>query len=219
MNPRTTLVMTIVAILITGFGWWDAGRSEFHFQRDLDQPFRFPESSIEGLTIRTPSLFANVVGRGGQWALLEPLEYPAEHATVEAISHLAHELRVRGAGEGTRGTGLDDAKLVLGLAVSGRSNTEIRFGDPHPTLPYVYAQIDGEVVLVDPLLAEALSVLTLADLRRTAIFDITALRSERLSIERGAERFTAKRRDDDWGTTEPSVGTRMCPPLWTLYTL
>ena len=207
MNPRTTIVLAILAVALTAVAWWDAGRTEFHFQRDLDQPFSFPESAIEGIAVDAPNVAAELRKADGRWRIATPIDFPAEWISVEAITHLVHELRVRGEGAGASGTGLESPRATLRLAVTGHGEKVLRIGAPHPTLPYIYADVAGEVVLVDPLIGEALEALTLPDLRSTALVDVPAIRAERLTVERSGERFTARRRDDDWRLLEPEVGT------------
>lgn len=205
MNPRTTRSLLLLALLVTVAAWWDAGRTEFHFQRDLDQPLPFPEGAIEGLAIETPTLEARLERRENGWWLRAPIEFPAESLSVSAITRLARELRVRGEGGGADGTGLDAPRATLRLAVTGRGEATVAIGAPHPTLPYIYARVADEVVLIDPTLGELLEVATVEDLRSSALVDIPAIRAERLTVERGEERVTARRRGEEWRVVEPTV--------------
>ena len=205
MNPKTTALLLVLSIVGTAFTWWDSGRTEFHFQRDLDQPFPFPESALDELTIRTETVFARIQRAENRWELVEPFEQEAEYPSVEAISHLVRDLRVRGEG-GTTGPGLDDPRIEIQIRATGRSPQRLRIGDPHPTLPYVYAAIDERVILIDPQLPEILDVLTLEDLRQTAICPIPPTNVERLRIERGETAWTVERAENEWRLTEPAVG-------------
>ena len=100
MNSRTTIRLAVVAVLITLLAWWDAGRTEFHFQRDLDQPFRFPASAVRGLEITSQGNVIKLEREGEQWRISSPIEFPASSSAVEVFTSQLKELRVRGEGEG-----------------------------------------------------------------------------------------------------------------------
>ncbi len=206
MNSRTTIRLAVVAVLITLLAWWDAGRTEFHFQRDLDQPFRFPASAVRGLEITSQGNVIKLEREGEQWRISSPIEFPASSSAVEVFTSQLKELRVRGEGEGETALGLSTPQEQMLVEVAGRAPAVIQFGDSHPTLPYRYAAIDGEVVLIDPLLGELVEVVTVDDLRETALCDIPPIRVESLTIERPEGSFQVAREGDLWELIEPTTG-------------
>ncbi len=206
MNPRTTLVLTVVAVIGTLLAWNDARHSEFSYQKDLGQPFRFPDTSVVSIEITRPGLSLSLARDDGVWRIESPIEYPASQASAEIIVRLVRELRVQGEGGDLRTAGIGDESTRLRLGVEGRADVEITTGSDHPTLPYSYIAMGDRVVLIDPTLVKALNVITVADLREDALCDIPVSRADRLTVERDGETISILRHDDVWVLESPVTG-------------
>lgn len=191
MNSRTTLVLLILALVVTALAWRDARNTDLHFQKDLDQPFDFPDASVLGLgMVRADARIELARDESGAWRLVAPVDFPAELPAVETLVRTVRELRVRG--EGRESSVPPDAPTIT-LRVRGRSDVTIAFGEEHPTLPYVNARLPEGVVLIDPLLSELVESVTPDDLRDSAICDIPLTRAVALEVVRGEDRWAVER--------------------------
>lgn len=208
MNPRTTIALAFLAALVTAVAWRDASHTELHFQRDLDQPHRFPDASVVGLRVVRPGFEVHLERDDRGWRIVSPVDYPASPVSVEAIVRRVRELRVRGEGpEAAADAGIVESSTRLHLDVRGWGPIDLAFGSPHPTLPYRYAALGEEVVLIDPSIADLVEAVTVDDLRSEALCDIPLPLADSLAVELGEERYAVDRAGEDaWRLVSPSSG-------------
>jgi hypothetical protein len=195
VNPRTTMVLAVVAAALAAFVYFheiegEVGRQAARDDANRVQPGLAAEA-IDAIELVTQDdVPARFERRDGAWRVVEPVSDRASATALDAIASaladLPKEGRVTVVGEGDASArlsdfGLGDSARVVRFESEGRS-LGIRIGRTTPVGGHLYVArlADDEVAYVERFRLNALDR-SLADLRERRIFgfesgDVSALR-------------------------------------------
>jgi len=214
MNPRTTLVLAVVAALLGAFIWLHEIGGEAARQSEQDDAKRLHpgigSGDIEAIAFTTrDGVDARFERRDGRWRLVAPVDAPADPTALDAIAgalvNLPREGRVEQPGDlGQYDLG-DEARVVR-FEVAGETRG-IRIGRTTPVggHRYVSRLADDEVAYVATYRLNALDR-DLVDLRDRRIFGFEAADVVGLELS-WPEGAVELERDEagDWRMTVPVV--------------
>jgi len=214
MNPRSTAVLFVVALLLGAFVYFYeiAGEQE---RREAAQAEKriFPgidESEITSVDLTTSDgKAARLESRDGAWRVVAPLEFPADEVTADGIASTLSKLSSEGV--------IDDpqARDVYGL---GESASSLRFhaGDRDRTLTlgkktplgsnsYVAADGDERVFMVPTWRLNSFQK-SLDELRDRRVLRFDRATVDRFEVKWPGGGVTLEKRDGDWWMTAPVEG-------------
>lgn len=189
MNPRTTLILLILAVAVTVVAYQDSRYRQLPFQRDLDQPFAFTAQAVGTLDIRTGDEY-KLLRTEGEWQLVEPLIDRANQPLVNDLLDSLIGMRIKGMGS-DRAFTRAEPPLDLAMTLGTGRRIVVSFGRDHDDLPTVYGRItdtsgsdlDGAVVLLDKSLRDAFLGIHLGELRDPALIRFPVSRISRLEVQ------------------------------------
>jgi len=182
MNPRTTLVLAVVAALLGAFIWLHEIGGEAARQSEQDDAKRLhpglESAEVEAIALTTQDgVEARFERREGRWWLAEPVEAPADGTALDAIAgalvNLPREGRIEEPGDLDQYDLGDEARVVR-FEVAGETKG-IRIGRTTPVggHRYVARLAEDEVAYVATYRLNALDR-NLVDLRDRRIFGFEA---------------------------------------------
>ena len=90
MNPRTTLVLLVVALVLGGVVWLSNREQSEQAAAEAAAKRLFPDleaSDIEWIALRTSDeREARLARRDGVWRVVEPVDFPADVATADGLA-------------------------------------------------------------------------------------------------------------------------------------
>ncbi|MEM7166776.1 MAG: DUF4340 domain-containing protein [Planctomycetota bacterium] len=210
MSFRTTLLLLFACIVVTIAAEYTERHNRPWFNRDVDQPFNFPLSSLAEIEFEnSQGAFRCEQYEQDAWRLTAPIQFPAAFPALERMALALRELRIRDKLDVDQpGFGLDQAQTRVRFQV-GAKRHELRFGAAHPTEAYVYASHrvndnPAQVILVDTQLVDVFGRVGLQELRDDALCDVNWRRLQRLAIYKGGDMHVdLELRDNLWRLIQP----------------
>ena len=206
MNPRTTGVLFLVALLFGGFVYL------IEFQgRELAEPpgQLFPgleASDVTSLAIEADGERVRAERRGGSWQVVEPVDFPAEEGTLDGIARALAGLSIEGEIDDPQPFdeyGLGEASPVLRFRAGDEEQT-LRLGRDTPLGSNAYARVGrSESVVMVP--EAAVDVLTKqpGDLRDRRILPFDPGTIDRIEASWPGGRVVLTLRDRLWRLVSP----------------
>jgi hypothetical protein len=189
MNPRTTLVLAVIAALLGAFVWIHEIEGEADRRAAADDEKRIfsglDSADVEALSFETQDgVDARFERRAGRWELVSPVEGPGDAVALDAIAGALANLVREGQVESPEGLaqyGLGEDTRIVRFEVGGETKG-IRIGRSTPVGGHLYVAPlgDDEVSYVATYRLNALNR-NLADLRDRRVFgfevgDVDSLR-------------------------------------------
>jgi len=211
MNPRTTLVLAIVAALLGGFVYLyeiegeSTRESAAENERKIHRGLEAAELEAIELTTRD-GVAARFERRDERWTLVSPVVGPADAAAVdgiaEALANLVREGEVPEAGALDQ-YGLGEGARIVRFEVGGEARG-IRIGGDTPVggHRYVARLADDEVAYVARYRTNAFDR-DLADLRERRIFGFEVGDVEAIDLRWPGAGVTLVRAEEGWSLVEP----------------
>ena len=148
MSQRTTLILLVIAALLTPLSYRAVRDARPHYVTDEARPFSFAIGAVDRLEMVRGSERISIEKSPTGWDLVEPVEDRGRYAAIEDLLLMIRDLEVRGEGpEDSTVTGLDSAVAVVTVKTPSR-DYRLELGGDHPSLPRAYARIDGRPVLI-----------------------------------------------------------------------
>jgi hypothetical protein len=170
--------------------------------------FSFGRQDVASLVLWRDGQNVVIENRGGNWAIAQPVDAPADQSVVnlllnglaEALNSQSLPVLSRGAGS----YGLNPPAVILELTLRNGERHSVRFGDPDSSRQSVYALMDdsSEVALL-PVHVAVSADRSLMDLRDRSLFDVRddQIKFLRLSNENGE--VTLTRDENGWNLESP----------------
>lgn len=207
MNSRTTLILFVLALVVTGlFQFVESGRT-FFYEPDPDQVFgRFAARSFDRIEITRVRNRLEIVRRDANWTLTSHQDFPAAPDVVDEMIEVLRSIRVRSA----LASVADDDRFegthpTVEFEVRGSVET-LRFGQDFQGLtpPACYLESNGSTYLVDRRVREAFARVTAFELQETRVFpaepnEVISIRAETDSGSLALQRVG----DDLWRVVAP----------------
>ena len=219
MNPRTTGILALVALLLGGFVYFYEIEGEPARQAELDEENRFfpglVDADLDAIELTTedgtPARFER---RDGRWRIVSPVSGLADSSALDAMAHALASLSRAGSvanPEGLDQYGLGENERVVYFEVARSTGTGsgdgirkgLKIGGPTPVGGQTYVtrwdEAKSEIVYVETYRINAFNK-KLDDLRERRIFpfDVGDVRTLRVVWQRdGAETEVALARDEE----------------------
>ncbi len=208
MNPRTTGVLAVVALLLGAFVWW--GETEGEADRAAEDAGKrvfagFTEADVDALSLTTlDGVDARFERREGRWWLVSPVLARADASALDAMASALANLPTEGRVTGDRRAedfelGRETARRLIHFEVAGE-RLGLRVGRTSPVggHRYVATVADDRVAYVASYRVNAFER-NLADLRDRSLFAFVPDALERLDLSRPSSGFaiTLERAGDD----------------------
>jgi hypothetical protein len=223
LNPRTTGILFLVAVLLGGVIWF-SNRQEIEQKEAEDQAKKLfgdlKAEQVEWITLRTSDgKDARLERRDGAWQLAAPIESPADAATADglasALAGLVSESVIEDA-QGFEVYGLDAGEKTLRFRANGADH-ELRVGKKTPVGANNYAATgaDGKVYAIASYRATSFEK-PLDDLRerRPLRFDRDGVARIQVWWRDGG--VTLEKKDGTWRLTAPLEGEADAETIETL---
>lgn len=220
MQPRHTVVLALIAVLLGGFIYfYEIRGGELREAAEAKTRRLVPALDVARVDRVEISLddgrSASLERRGDAWWIVEPIEFPASASRVEALLDAAVALEREGRvdpGGDFEGFAVGDGSRLVVLSQAGE-RTELRLGRDTPVGANRYVRVDLEDTL-DLVAAYRLSPLepSLDDLRDRRVLPFETAAIERLTLRwpsgQAGETIevAAERRDGAWRLTHPVEG-------------
>ncbi len=214
MNPRTTGILLVVALLLGAFVWfYEIEGEEGRRDAEARQKRIFPgveSEGIEWVALRTSDDRSVRAERSdGGWRLVEPLEFPGDQFALDAVASALAELSSESVSEEPHEAsvyGLDAEALELRFGAAGREHA-LRTGAKTPVGGNHYASVVGEeaVYTVPSFRVNALRK-SLADLRDKRILDFESSAVKRVEASWPGGGVVLVRADGAWRLESPIEG-------------
>ncbi len=206
MSQRTTLLLLVIAALLTPFSYRAVRDARPHYVTDEARPFSFAIGAVDSLEIVRGSEHISIEKSPTGWDLVQPVEDRGRYASVEDLLLMIRDLEVRGEGpDDSLLTGLDSAGAVVTVKTPSREY-RLELGADHPSLPRAYARIDGRPVLIAVEIRDALLQFEVDELRDDAVCGAAPMTIQRLVLERPEQEKIELVRDGAfWRMVSPFV--------------
>jgi len=213
MNPRTTLVLAVVAALLGAFVWLYEIEGEPQRRAAADDEKRIhpglESGDVQSIALTTrDDVEARFERQDGRWRLVEPVSAPADAVALDAIAgalvNLPREGQVEDPDE-LEQYGLGDGARVVRFEIEDGSNRGIRIGRTTPVggHRYVARLADDDVAYVASYRLNALDR-NLLDLRDRRIFGFEVGDVVELRLAWPGASVALEREDEgDWRMTSP----------------
>jgi len=198
MNPRTTGVLAVVALLLGVFVWW--GEMEGEAERAAEDAGKrlftgFTEADVDALALRTlDDIDARFERREGRWWLVSPVLARADATALDAMASALANLPTEGRVSGDRRPeqfelGRETARRLIGFEVAGeRAGLRVGRTTPVGGHRYVATLADDAIAYVASYRVNAFER-NLADLRDRNLFAFVPDDLERLELARPSSGF------------------------------
>jgi len=206
MSQRTTLILLVIAALLTPLSYRAVRDARPHYITDEARPFSFAIGAVDRLEMVRGSERISIEKSPTGWDLVEPVEDRGRYAAIEDLLLMIRDLEVRGEGpEDSTVTGLDSAVAVVTVKTPSR-DYRLELGGDHPSLPRAYARIDGRPVLIAVEIRDALQQFEVDELRDDAVCGASPATIQRLVLERtDQQRIELVREGAFWRMVSPFV--------------
>ncbi len=212
MNPRTTGILALIALLLGGFVYFyeiRGGERREEAAAEAKRLFAGVEATgIEWLELRTSDdRDARLERVDGAWRLVEPLSFPADPLAADGVAEALAALTSDGVIEDPRDLeiyGLGDTAQRLRFGAEGDEAVAVRVGGPTPVGSSTYVAVEGR----DPVYTvETFSIKSL-DRSLDALREGRPLRFDRDTVDRIEVRW----RDDGVVLERDGEGWRLREP-------
>ncbi len=154
MNPRTTVVLIVLVALLGGAAWWQLRSEQANPQIGNVRPLfeGFDPARIEAIRIDNLERDVQVVLRrseGGQWGLVDPIEYPADGGVVKSLLELGiHNVAIPVEDVDPEKLGLAPPRVVLEFEQGGEAarRHRLELGVTDVDGRNVFVRVDGAVL-------------------------------------------------------------------------
>jgi hypothetical protein len=212
MNPRTTQLLAILALILTFFAYRAVRDARPTYVVGSDRPLNFSVPAVKSLELKRGvepliRIEQSVTDDGAGWQLTAPVQDGGRFAAIEDLLLLLRDLESYGEGPTDLARcGLDQPRVSIRIETGSRVH-ELALGADHPSLPRVHALVDGRSVLVDPALRGVLEDFRLSELREDAVVGISPDRIVELSLSRpGEAELVLQRKGPFWWMEKPFRG-------------
>ncbi len=209
MNPRTTVVLLVLAVLavagVVALRIWVPGTRE---TGDAGRfALAFDPEEIDSVAVARADGTVRLRRVGGDWRVEEPLADAASPETVQRLLLSARFLPVRDrlAGAGRKelsAAGLLEPKIRLELDGGGRHTLELGADAPVAGLSYARADGRGDILLVPSALRD-LCLLPVESLRDRRLTGLTSQDLESFSVVRDDGEISLRRSGNNWLIDKP----------------
>ncbi len=224
MNPRTTVVLFAVALLLGAFVYfYEIRGGEQRKEAELTASKLFPGIEADGVDrislVTSDDVAARVERRDGLWRVIEPVDFPGDAVSLDGISSTLAQLSSEGAIDQPQSAdiyGLGEQVQEFRFAVGDVEHT-LRIGDKTPVGANTYvATSESDKVFMLPSWRVNSLRKSLDDLR-----DRRPIHFDRNSITRLHARWpgggvVVEKRDDVWWIVDPIEGRADASTLETL---
>ncbi len=189
MNPRTTLILALIAVVVSTLAWRSIRDSRPNYITGDERPFSFSIHSVSSLEVQRPAQPKIRIEKAELgWRLVAPVEDQGRYAAIEDLLVLLRDLQLHGDGpENLAKIGLSSVasqdSIQVQIETPSRSYS-LTLGDDHPSLPRVHALVDGKSVLVAQQVRDGLRDFKFAELRDDAVCGMAPSRVGRIRLER-----------------------------------
>ena len=212
MNPRTTQILAILALVLTFFAYRSVRDARPTYVVGSDRPLNFSVPAVKSLEIERSDqesirIDQTLSAQGNGWSIAAPVVDGGRYAAIEDLLLMLRDMESYGDGpEDLAQCGLDEPRVSLRIE-TGSTIHQVAFGADHPSLPRVHALIDGRSVMVDPALRGVLEEYQLSELREDAVVGISPERIMELSLRRpGEDELVLQRSGPFWWMEKPYRG-------------
>ncbi len=205
MNPKTTFLLAFLALLVSFFAWRVVQDVRPQYLAGADRPFTFAVHAVSSLEIeRNNKDPIRIEKAESGWRIVAPIKDQGRYAPIEDLLLLLRDLKLLGDGPANLArTGLSDPAMEVSIETPSRRYT-LQIGSDHPSLPRVYALVNGQSVLISHLVRDALRDFQLSELRENAVFGLSPNKVNRVLLEReGQEPIVLIRKENSWDMRSP----------------
>ena len=214
MNPRTTVVLALVAAALGAFVYFYQVRGGERREAAAERAKRlFPE--LEAADVRVIEFTTSdkrgvrLEFGGAGWALVQPLAFPADESAASGMASNLAQLASEGAVEEAQAPevyGLGEGALEVRFR-AGEAEHRVRFGKKTPVDYDTYVTADGgdTVYTVPSHLAGAFER-SLDDLRERRVLRFDRNAVDRIEAGWPGGGVVLEKRDDTWRLVEPLEG-------------
>ncbi|HEB90480.1 MAG TPA: DUF4340 domain-containing protein [Deltaproteobacteria bacterium] len=218
MNPRTTAILAVLALVLGAFVYFHeiGGEAERKAAQENEERIHpgLDQDDVEAIELTTrDGIAARFERHDGSWALVSPVEGPADSVALDAMAHALTTLQRMGsvAEPGDLAQyGLDEGARIVRFEIGGTSRG-LRIGGPTPVGGHTYVArlADDDVGYVETYRINAFDR-NLDDLRERRIFrfaegDVRTLRVSWHEGDHEVEVALARDERGEWQMGAPLV--------------
>ena len=211
MQPRTTAILALVAVLLGAFVWfYQVQGADRRKEAEASAKRLFPQvepDDVTAIEFTTQDGQEARLERGeAGWALARPLAFPGDETTVSGLASGLAQLSSEGTLEEAQALdvyGLGEGAAEVGFEAGGQSHV-VRFGRKTPVgyNTYVTADDAGTVYTVPSHRASAFDR-PLLDLRERRVLRFDRNAVEAIDLRWPGGSVALEKRDDAWILTAP----------------
>lgn len=205
MNPKTTYMLAFLALVVSFFAWRVVRDVRPQYLAGADRPFAFSIHAVSSLQIQRNNNDAIRIEKADSgWRIVSPVEDRGRYAPIEDLLLLLRDLRLLGVGPTDLArSGLSEPVIEVSIETPSR-DYRLEIGSDHPSLPKVYARVNGQSVLISHLVRDALRDFQLSELRENAVFGLSPNKIKRVLLEReGQKPIELIRKENSWDMRSP----------------
>lgn len=212
MNPRTTQLLAILAVILTFFAYRSIRDARPTYVVGLQSPLNFSVPAVQSFEIRRNQgdlirIVQKTSGEMNSWQIVEPVVDPGRYSSIEDLLLLLRDVESYGSGpQDLRLCGLDNPRISVSIE-TGSSTHQLDLGNDHASLNRVHALIDGQSLLIDRGVRDVLEQFQLSELREDAVVGISPERIQSLQLVRaGQADLILERKGPFWWMEKPYQG-------------
>jgi hypothetical protein len=175
--------------------------------------FSIPRDKIERVAVVKPSGSWALARTGGKWALVEPMNAPADEfsadGVVDALASLKAERFVAANVSDLKPYGLDAPRLNVEIRAAGGGQYGLKIGKETPAGSSIYAcrTADRDVVEITKTTYDSINK-SVADLRSKKLLDVPTDAVERIAVTSRKTRWEVRKAGDQWLFVTPNPGKK-----------
>ncbi len=211
MKSKNLIILAAIVVLLGAYlFFFERHRpTTDEARRDADKVFRgLEQDDVSGLVVESAEGRVRLEKVGDDWRLREPIDYPADSATVSStlssLAGLDADRRLAAAEVDTAEYGLDIPRTEVTLVLNDGSEVSFAVGDEMPLGSKRPIRIDGadEIAIVPGWFMSDLAR-EVDDWRSREVTAVRADQVASIDIEAGADTIRAVRVGDDWRLLSP----------------
>ncbi|MDE0960542.1 MAG: DUF4340 domain-containing protein [Planctomycetota bacterium] len=184
MNSRTTLLLALLALVITPMSYLAVRDARPSYVVGDARPFSFAIPAVVSVEIERGEQQIRIEKSAAGWDIVAPVVDRGRYASIEDLLQVLRDLEIRGEGpDDLKSSGLETPQIVVTVQSPSRTY-RLELGSDHPSLPRVHARIGDRPVLIAAEVRDALRDFELDEIRDDAVCGASPGRVQRVLLER-----------------------------------
>ncbi len=211
MNPRTTMILALLALILTTLAFRSVRDSRPTFVVGVQRPLNFAIPAVKSLLVergdseRIEMRSSDSEGTA-YWQITQPVSDPGRYAPIEDLLVMLRDVESFGEGPADlTSVGLDTPEISVTIQTGSKKHT-LQMGADHSSFSRVHATIDGNSVLIDRGIRNALRDFKLSEIREDAVVGLNPDTIIKCVLERPDKKtLELKREGPYWKMLSPRI--------------